>query len=114
MSHRTIKLCLELRVDEKVFSIYEVEKIVNNLGGDISHSMIVKDLRKYRIVPSKNGVDPAKHGVSSESLFYGKSAVWAYLKSLDAKKEIDLKRRGIDSFVDILDLRYHKMNLPQM
>jgi len=111
MSFDSLRAKITENINENVFYIWEIEKIVQNLGGTYTQSTIRNHLKNDRLMVERGSVDPVQHGVRDSPFFYLQSKVWDYLQRLEEKGKIQLKQRDIESMEEITEREYHKYML---
>ncbi|MBI2583176.1 MAG: hypothetical protein HYW25_00780 [Candidatus Aenigmarchaeota archaeon] len=96
---------VEEKVGERCFYAREITDMTYSLGRRIGPSAVGSSLKPSRIVPSKIGASGSRAHVS----LYPESAVWAYLRELEASGRIRLREHGIGNFDDILEKGHHRV-----
>ncbi|MFA4819497.1 MAG: hypothetical protein WC613_00895 [Candidatus Aenigmatarchaeota archaeon] len=103
MKHKVTEL-----VGEEVFYRGNVVHIARNVGVDISKMLAY--LRSYAISPFSLGVNTGRFRLPANILLYPRSKIWDYLTTLEAEGVTNLRESGIESFDDIVRLKYHAVH----
>ena len=96
---------------ESVFYIWEISKVLSNLGGPTSRECPRKRLKDRKVDYEKLdlGIDLKRlKRLGNLGSLYRQSAVWGMLEELNKSGTIDLAQYGIASFDDILARGLHQ------